>query len=211
MSHDDDTLTVALDVDRTLIHGPEDTDSNGNSMLGVPRYTAIDLYRVLEALGCDMYIWSGGGEDHAREVAQKLGLSAKIVPKGSFQPDIAIDDKEFDLGVINLDILGLRNDHLTASFDINGTLIYSGDDPRYLDDEGNPLDETPRYPVLRLYEILSNLGLNMIIWTSHGKEYAELWKKRLGLPGTAMGKDKEVKPDLNVDNHDDLGKINLYV
>jgi hydroxymethylpyrimidine pyrophosphatase-like HAD family hydrolase len=88
-------ITVAYDVDGTLIHeaGPlEDT----------PKYENIALFHQFQRIGCKMFIWSGGGIDYADRWARKLGLDAQIVSKGSFQPDIAVDDMDVSLGKINL-------------------------------------------------------------------------------------------------------------
>lgn len=77
--------TIAFDVDGTLTHQSgtgEDT----------PRYEVIQLFRTLQAFGCEMYVWSGGGRDYAERWAEKLGLDAKICTKGAFTPDIAVDD-----------------------------------------------------------------------------------------------------------------------
>jgi hypothetical protein len=41
-----------------------------------------------------MYIWSGGGVDYATRWRDKLGLTAIVVEKGSFTPDIAFDDED---------------------------------------------------------------------------------------------------------------------
>ena len=86
---------VAFDVDGTLIQltGPkEDT----------PRYDIIEIFHFYEKIGCHMVVWSGGGEDYAARWASKLGLTAEILPKGSFIPDIAFDDEEVILGKVNI-------------------------------------------------------------------------------------------------------------
>lgn len=92
---------VAFDVDGTLIHQSGDK-------LDTPRYEIIDLFRKFESLGYEMFIWSGGGPDYARHWADKLGLKATVVVKGSFVPDIAVDDmaheSEFNLGKVNLPV-----------------------------------------------------------------------------------------------------------
>ena len=87
-------LSVAFDVDGTLI-GLDDMR---------PKYPVINLFRTFEAVGCTMYIWSAGGLDYATMVAARLGLRAKIVQKGSFRPDIAVDDHAVTLGVVNMRI-----------------------------------------------------------------------------------------------------------
>lgn len=94
-------LKVAFDVDGTLIHQAGD-------LIDTPRYEIIQLFKSFESLGCQMYIWSGGGIDYATHWASKLGLNAQIAAKGSFQPDIAIDDmaheSEFNLGKVSIPV-----------------------------------------------------------------------------------------------------------
>ena len=90
-------MKVAFDVDGTLIHQvgqKEDT----------PRYEVIDLFHRLESFGCEMYIWSGGGFDYAERWRDKLGLKATIAVKGSFKPDMAVDDLDVELGLVNLKV-----------------------------------------------------------------------------------------------------------
>lgn len=86
-------LKVAFDVDGTLI------DYGGK-----PRYEIISLFHILEKLGCDMFIWSGGGPDYATAIKNKLGLTAAVRVKGSFTPDLAIDDQDADLGTLTFKV-----------------------------------------------------------------------------------------------------------
>lgn len=86
---------AAFDVDGTLIEltGPhEDT----------PRYDVIQFFKFLEQSGFEMYIWSGGGIDYAENWRDKLGLEAEVVEKGSFTPNISVDDDIVDLGLVNI-------------------------------------------------------------------------------------------------------------
>ena len=102
---DNSNIKICFDVDGTLIE--QDPRSEN-----VPRYEIIQLFQILRSLGCDMYIWSGDGVDYAARWAEKLGLKAKIVPKGSFKPDIAVDDlydqtlrkSENSLGDVNIQV-----------------------------------------------------------------------------------------------------------
>jgi len=94
--------TVAFDVDGTLI-------KQGVMSEDTPRYEVIQLFKLLESFGCEMYVWSGGGIDYAKRWVEKLGLDAHVVAKKSFTPDIAIDDFPEDdlwykspLGSVNL-------------------------------------------------------------------------------------------------------------
>lgn len=92
-----EVMIVAFDVDGTLIHqvgNKEDT----------PRYDVISLFHTLESVGCIMHIWSGGGEDYAARWRDKLGLDAIVVAKGSFKPDLAVDDMDVELGKVNLKV-----------------------------------------------------------------------------------------------------------
>jgi hydroxymethylpyrimidine pyrophosphatase-like HAD family hydrolase len=95
-------IKIAWDVDGTLIwDGQPPYEDHADT----PRYSVIRLYLMLESLGCEMYIWSGGGVDYARRWAEKLGLrQAIIVAKGSFVPDIAYDDEYVKLGKINIKV-----------------------------------------------------------------------------------------------------------
>jgi len=86
-------IKVCFDVDGTLI-----THSD------VPRYDIIAIYKSLEKLGCQLYIWSGGGCQYAERWAEKLGLYGTIIRKGSIKPDIAFDDEEVKLGLINIKV-----------------------------------------------------------------------------------------------------------
>lgn len=79
-------MKIAFDVDGTLIH-------QSGMLCDSPRYEIIQLYKIFESLGHDLYIWSGGGVYYAARWAEKLGLtSAKIIAKGSIKVDLAIDD-----------------------------------------------------------------------------------------------------------------------
>lgn len=97
MTSHNKTIKVAFDVDGTLIEQVGDKADT-------PRYSVISLFKSYQNLGCEMYIWSGGGVDYAAHWARKLGLDAIIVVKGSFVPDIAFDDCEITLGKTNIQV-----------------------------------------------------------------------------------------------------------
>jgi len=88
-------LKIAFDVDGTLIYKCGELEDT-------PRYDIIRLFHFFKDNGEDVYIWSGGGLDYAEEWASRLGLEATVVEKGCFKPDIAVDDINVDLGIINL-------------------------------------------------------------------------------------------------------------
>jgi len=96
-------VAIAFDVDGTLIQltGPkEDT----------PRYEIIAMFHFYEKMGCRMFIWSGGGVDYAQRWSEKLGLTAMVVAKGSFTPDICFDDEDVKLAKVNIRVaLGNKN------------------------------------------------------------------------------------------------------
>lgn len=90
-------IKVCFDIDGTLIHlvgEKEDT----------PRYEIINLFKIFESLGCDMYAHSGGGIDYCQRWIEKLGLKAKIVQKGSLKADIVLDDERVNIGILNLKV-----------------------------------------------------------------------------------------------------------
>lgn len=97
---------VVFDVDCTLVGA-----SVGNNSWNV-RPGAVDTVKALVVANCEVQLWSGGGKNHATEVAQFLkidGLVTAINSKPSFPmqtedvralfdgtlPDLIIDD---DLG-----------------------------------------------------------------------------------------------------------------
>ena len=88
-------MTVAFDLDGTLIH-------QGGPLNETPRYDVIQLYKLLESFGCTMYIWSFGGTQYAQEWADKLGLKATIIEKGSVCVDLTVDNEKFYQGIVNL-------------------------------------------------------------------------------------------------------------
>ena len=102
-------MRIAFDVDGTLIYDGNPLYKFVNPETGMeeplcdtPRYDVIALFKAFQGLGYETYIWSGGGIDYAKRWAAKLGLSATIVEKGSFRPDIAVDDMAVELGITNI-------------------------------------------------------------------------------------------------------------
>ncbi len=84
-------MKVAFDVDGTLLNYDR-----------TPNFKVIRFFQQFESFGCEMYIWSGGGIGYAEQVMRNLGLKAKIMEKGSFQADIAVDDQRVALGKVNI-------------------------------------------------------------------------------------------------------------
>jgi hypothetical protein len=115
MMSEEKQLTIAFDVDDTLIipccATGFDTD--------VPNYETIAIYRWFQAQGNYMIIWSGGGKDYAQQWAEKLGLTADEYHDKSPEEedgvykrrhvDIAFDDRNTTLGVVNVKVKRLKN------------------------------------------------------------------------------------------------------
>jgi hypothetical protein len=94
-------ITCCFDIDGTILM---DETCGDPLLFDTPCYPVIQLFKLLESFGCEMYIWSGGGKSYAIRWMQKFGLKAKVVDKGSFVPDISIDDEDVLLGKVNLKV-----------------------------------------------------------------------------------------------------------
>lgn len=98
-------MKIAFDVDDTLIV-PSVVTGNRD----VPNYDTIAIFRWFEAQGAEMIIWSGSGLDWASTWAEKLGLKARIIVKGSELVDIAFDDCDVELGKVNVKVKRFNNE-----------------------------------------------------------------------------------------------------
>lgn len=88
---------IAFDVDGTLIKKTDNGD--------VPRYEVIQLLQTLLSFGHTIFVWSGGGEDYAREWARKLNLlpDVRIIGKSrNYEIDIAFDDHATSLAKVDV-------------------------------------------------------------------------------------------------------------
>lgn len=97
-------MKIAFDVDDTLIIPSVVTGARD-----VPNYGTIAMFKWFEAQGCEMIIWSGSGIDWATTWAEKLGLTARIIVKGSEPVDIAFDDCDVELGKVNVKVKRIEN------------------------------------------------------------------------------------------------------
>lgn len=97
-------MKIAFDVDDTLII--PSVAFNGRE---IPNYDTIAMFKWFKAQGNDMIIWSGSGLDWASTWAEKLGLEARIIRKGSEKVDIAFDDCDVELGIINIKVKRINN------------------------------------------------------------------------------------------------------
>lgn len=76
-----------------------------------PNQQVINLFHSLDAIGCDLFVWSIAGEPHTKEILRMLGLKAQVCRKPSFVPDIAIDDDPANtsLGKVVIFVSKLKN------------------------------------------------------------------------------------------------------
>lgn len=77
-------LVVYVDIDDTLVR------SVGSKRIPIP--TVVRHVHELRQQGAELYAWSSGGAEYARQSAQDLGLAecfAAFLPK----PDVLLDDQ----------------------------------------------------------------------------------------------------------------------
>jgi hydroxymethylpyrimidine pyrophosphatase-like HAD family hydrolase len=95
-------MIIAFDVDNTLL-----VEKNG---VVVVNHDMVILMRAIYTLGlADIVVWSGGGDDYAKQIVRKYGLSDMVsvaCMKGTLLVDIAIDDQDIDLAKVNLKLPG---------------------------------------------------------------------------------------------------------
>ena len=94
-------IKICFDIDGTILVDERVCDP---ILFDTPNYDVIALFKLFEKFGCEMYAWSGGGKSYATRWINKFGLKAKVVDKGSFVPDITIDDEVVNLGLVNIKI-----------------------------------------------------------------------------------------------------------
>ena len=85
-------IKVAFDIDSTLL------DEHDH-----PLYGNLAILLFFAKTGTDLILWSGGGTDYAAHAARRLGIEdqVRIIPKGSERVDVAFDDQDVDLGLVN--------------------------------------------------------------------------------------------------------------
>lgn len=79
-------MVVYVDVDDTLVR------TAGTKRIPIVRM--VERVRALHAEGHELYLWSTGGAEYARESAVELGIEGLFIgflPK----PHLYIDDQEF--------------------------------------------------------------------------------------------------------------------
>lgn len=94
-------VKIAFDVDGTLRCNCTDTCQDPNPDI-------IELFRILDkSKNTELYVWSGGGAEYARQFARKFKLKVgdmRCISKiGAPQMDIAIDDiQDTAIGTFNI-------------------------------------------------------------------------------------------------------------
>lgn len=77
-------LVVYVDVDDTLVR------SAGTKTIPIP--SVLEHVKKLAGEGAELYCWSSGGAEYARDIAEKFGIGncfAAFLPK----PNVLIDDQ----------------------------------------------------------------------------------------------------------------------
>lgn len=108
-------MKIAFDIDDTLWKIVRYIDDKGHKAgRQVPDYDLIQVLRWFYNNGDEVFIWSAGGMDYAKTIAEKLGLidMVTIIPKmhtdkegkGTGMPlmDIAFDDCESRLAKVDI-------------------------------------------------------------------------------------------------------------
>lgn len=73
----------------------------------VPDYDLIQVLRWFHKNGDEVYVWSAGGVDYARDIVWKLGLDkmVTVIEKGKARGlDIAFDDEDTKLAVVDIKV-----------------------------------------------------------------------------------------------------------
>lgn len=88
-------------------------------------------------------------------------------------------------------IVAERMQKLIIAFDVDGTLVSS--------------DDVPSFQMINTLQVLSKLSKNVriVVWSGGGKEYAEMWGRRLGLDEYVwkyMAKDRTFHTDIAFDD-----------
>jgi phosphoglycolate phosphatase-like HAD superfamily hydrolase len=91
--------TVAFDVDGTLIGASDDRALEDIRTLLI----------TLKRLGCRIVVWSGSGAGYAEMVARRIHIDHWVdvyrhKSDQLFRPDIAFDDEDVKLGLVNIRI-----------------------------------------------------------------------------------------------------------
>lgn len=101
-------LNVAFDIDDTLWKIREDKKGQ------CPDYDLINVLKWFVNNGDNVYVWSAGGVDYAKQIVWKLGLDhlVTVIPKGKLNErhpdnppmDLSFDDCEVNLARVDVNV-----------------------------------------------------------------------------------------------------------
>jgi len=94
-------MNIAFDIDDTLYK----VMGEGINLYQAPDYNLIQVLLWFYNNGDNVFVWSAGGIDYARQIVHKLGLDNMVqVIEKQEEPnmDITFDDQEVNLGLINI-------------------------------------------------------------------------------------------------------------
>lgn len=92
---------IAFDIDDTIFK----IDRKYGKQ--IPDYKLISLLEWFYNNGDEVFLWSAGGVDYAKQIAEKLGLidMVKIIPKEKNNyMDLTFDDEDVNLGMVNIKV-----------------------------------------------------------------------------------------------------------
>ncbi len=92
-------MKIAFDIDDTLYK----IVGIAPRLRQIPDYEVIHLLLLLHKFGANIIVWSGGGNDYAQTIVDKLGLTefVTVMEKGSIKVDLTFDDQKIKLGTVN--------------------------------------------------------------------------------------------------------------
>lgn len=104
-------MKVAFDIDKTLWLVDNE---RGKSF---PNDDLVNVLKWFHKNGDDVFVWSSGGEDYAKEIVEKIGIAdlVSIITKPDFgkrhpDMDLAFDDSETNLAKMNVLVSNNEND-----------------------------------------------------------------------------------------------------
>jgi predicted HAD superfamily phosphohydrolase YqeG len=87
---------VSFDVDKTLVQSFHNL---------TPIEKNVELLKRFKRGGAKVIVWSRGGKAHAEKAGKRIGLKGVVYKSKNVphqKPDISVDDKEHDLGKVNI-------------------------------------------------------------------------------------------------------------
>jgi hypothetical protein len=100
---------VAFDTDETIYKSWDPGDGSRSMMI---RWDVINIAICLKQVGAKLVLWSGGGGEYAKSVANRMGLSFlfdEFSMKSNADAerlcvDISFDDQLVDLGKVSIKV-----------------------------------------------------------------------------------------------------------